>query len=318
VAVISNRNSGHNRDNFETVAATIARCQGIQHFATSSSAELPEILRTIAARQPDILAINGGDGTAATLFGLLLENPPFATLPTLALLPGGTANMTASDVGVKGDLVRATERLCQWCATSAPRTGQLVQRHVLRVHAGASEQAHFGMFFGAGAVIQGTEYAHRNIHSKGLRDDFSVGLGAARTLWGIVRGDPQFDRPLPVTIRLDDAAPQTHDLRILAVSTLGRLFLGFHPFWGQEQGALKLSFVTRNARRLLWRFPGLLRGRPGAGTKESNGYFSHNSSRLQLTMEGSFNLDGEIIAAHPDNGSVTITPAGPLTFLKLP
>lgn len=41
----------------------------------------------------------------------------------------------------------------------------------------------YGMFLG-GAIIQGTEYAHREVHARGLRDDFSLALSTGRTVWG--------------------------------------------------------------------------------------------------------------------------------------
>ena len=54
-----------------------------------------------------VLAINGGDGTVAAILGALLESKPFVTPPLIALLPGGTANMSAGDVGLRGSLNKA-------------------------------------------------------------------------------------------------------------------------------------------------------------------------------------------------------------------
>lgn len=317
IALISNCRSGHNRDNFAKLSSLVAQCPGITHYPTSSPDEVPVLLREIAAAAPDLLAINGGDGTAAHIFGELLEHWPVANLPTLLLLPGGTANMTAGDVGCTGPLLKAVERLCRWSRGDLAAPVQMVERHVLRLQPGAGLAPRYGMFFGTGVIIEATEYAHQQIHSRGLRDDFSLGLGLVRTLWGIARGDPAFNKPLAVEMAVDDANFQPFEVRILAASSLQRLFLGTHPFWGAGDDPLKASLITSDARRFLWRFPRLLWGRPGAGADAEAGYHSVRANRIQLMMDGSVNLDGEIIPIRRHTGAAVLTVAGPLRFCQL-
>lgn len=318
LVLISNRNSGHNRDLFERFTKVISECEGIRHYPTDSATELAEVMAQLAASPPEVLAINGGDGTAALIFAHLLERTPFATLPHIVLLPGGTANMTAGDVGMKGSLLHAARRLCDWYKTPSDQAFTASQRYVLRVNTEEAAPGHYGMFFGTGAIIQGTEYAHRHIHSRGLRDDFSVGIGTLRTFWGIVRRDPAFDQPLPVRLKLaEEQDYHEFDIRILAISSLEQLFMGFRPFWGSENAALRTTCICRDAAGFLRRFPGILLGHPGKRTRQDPGYWSHNTSRVELLMDGSFNLDGEIVPVSRASGPVTISAAGPLNFLRL-
>ncbi len=317
IAVISNCNSGHNRDQRRRVDELVSRCPGLLHYRTSSAAEIPAILENIARQSVEVLAINGGDGTAAHIFAHLLQDSPFKTPPLIALLPGGTANMTAGDVGVKGSLLRALERLCHWSQGERLIAGRVVQRHVLRVEVGAGRAPHFGMFFGSGAIIQASEYAHREIHSRGLRDDFSLGLGLVRTLWGIVRGHPEFNQPLPVDVTLDGERYGEFHARILAISSLERLFLGIHPFWGSGEAPLKMSLITSDAKRFLRTFLSILRRNRKAQPTTADGYHSHRAEQITLLMDGSFNLDGEIVPVRREDGPVVITAAEPLSFLAL-
>jgi len=312
VGLISNPRSGHNRDQFNAVSARVAACPAIRHVVTQSPTEIDAALARLAAAGIRTLAINGGDGTAAAILGRLLETGVFATPPQIALLPGGTANMTAGDVGVGGSLARAVRRLCQWC--EGGRTARGAQhRALLRVVNGA-EAPRYGMFLGAGAIINGTEYAHRELHSRGLRDDFSLALGTARTVWGVLRDDPRFNRHVAIGLSLDGGPPRQFDTLILAVSTLRRLAFGMRPFWGGEPGTVRLTLFEQGCPRFARTFISIIRGRPSANAIPGRGYHSHGAERAVLELHGNLNLDGEILAAA---GPVAITASAPLEFLQL-
>lgn len=312
VGLISNPASGHNRDQFERIHARIARCNLIHHIVTHSPADVRPALAELARRQVGVLAINGGDGTASTILGELLESGLFAALPQIVLLPGGTANMTAGDIGVSGSLRKATSRFCDWC--EGERGGsRLSQRPLLRVVAG-EQPPRYGMFLGGGAIIHGTEYAHREVHSRGLRDDFSLALITLRTVWGVLRDDPAFNRHIAIDLSLDDGEPRTHDTLILAVSTLRRLAFGMRPFWGDGPGAIRITLMEQGCSRFARTFFSIARGRPNRNAIPASGYMSHNADTLQLRLDGKLNLDGEILDV---DGSVDISASKPLDFLSL-
>ncbi|NND68766.1 MAG: acylglycerol kinase family protein, partial [Halioglobus sp.] len=186
VGVISNPASGHNRDQFDAIRAQLESCPGLTHVVTQSPAEIDTALAQLAAADVEVLAINGGDGTNSAILGRVLETRPFAQTPLVALLPAGTANMNAGDVGIRGSLTKAVTRFCKWCASDRKAPVPSQQRSLLKVEC-PGEEPRYTMFIGAGAVIHGTEYAHENIHSRAVRDDFSVALGTARTVWGVLR-----------------------------------------------------------------------------------------------------------------------------------
>ncbi len=311
VGLVSNPGSGHNRDQFQQFRQRIDATPSIHHIVTRSAEEIPAALASLAELGIEVLAINGGDGTNSALLGQLLEDKYFTTPPAVVLLPGGTANMNAGDVGLRGSLGRAVSRFCDWCAGDRALAEPPRQRRLMRLAIG--EQRHFGMFLGAGAVIQGTEYAHREIHSRGLRDDFSLALGTLRTVWGVVRGQPEFTGDQRIGLSLDGQARQDHEALILAVSTLERLAFGMRPFWGEGSGALRLTLMEQGCSRFARTFTSIARGKPSRNAVPAQGYFSHNADRVQLWMEGEVNLDGEILPVH---GQLEISATEPLTFIR--
>jgi diacylglycerol kinase family enzyme len=314
VGLISNPASGHNRDRFQHIQARVERCPKIHHIVTENPEQIRPALVALSARNVSVLAINGGDGTCSRVLGELLESGIFTAPPLIALLPGGTANMNAGDVGIRGSLTQALERFCDWCDTGLESGPARMRRALMRLTTGDRAPPRYGMFLGAGAVIQGTDYAHREIHSRGLRDDFSLALGTARTIWGLLRNDPAFKAPVTVSLTLDDETPVPYEMLVLAISTLHRLAFGMQPFWGRGEGDIRLTLVTHDSTRFLTTFLSILAGRPSGNALPANGYISRNAHRLVLTCDQPLNLDGEIILPA---GPVEISASAPLEFLRL-
>lgn len=316
VGLISNPASGHNRNQFEEIARRIAACPHIIHIETDSAADIEPALQRLAQQNISLLAINGGDGTASAVLGVLLETQIFEVLPRIALLPGGTANMNAGDIGVRGSLPKAVERFCRWCEAEEKDNAntQFSSRHLMRVSTSTTTAPRYGMFLGGGAVIHGTEYAHENIHSRGLRDDLSLALGVVRTVWGVLRDDPAFNRHVAIQYSLDDEEAIQYDTLILVMSTLHRLAFGMRPFWSEQPGDLRLTVFEQGCSRFVRTFISIVRGKPSRTAVPSEGYHTYNSNRIALQLQGKLNLDGEIFEA---DGLVEITTSAPLEFLQL-
>ena len=317
VGLISNPHSGRNRKQPDAIGRIVADYPNVHHRPTQDAGELPGVLAGFASQPIDVLAVNGGDGTIARILTELLLQKPFPTLPRLVLLPGGTTNMNAGDVGLRGNLVKAVRRLCEW-STGRHTAFETLQRPVLQVTGGDGQAAVCGMFFGAGAIIQGIEYCRANVHTKGVSNEIGPGLAMLRTVWGIARRDRRFLQSVTMSVqRNDEPADPTRDVLILLVSSLDRLFLGIRPYWGRETAPLHTTLVLDHAGRFLRNLPSLLRGRPNRHTTEANGYYSHNADRIRLTMDGIWTLDGELYQAMASDGPVTITSGGDVTFVRL-
>jgi len=313
IGLISNPGSGHNRNQFNRIKGRIDACENIAHRITHSTEEILPALTDFANAGIDTLAINGGDGTASTVLGYLLESGLFEKAPKIALLPGGTANMNAGDIGVKGSLASAVERFCRWSADHTGATPALAERAMLRV-ASADDTIRYGMFLGGGAIIHGTEYAHENIHSRGLRDDLSLALGTIRTVWGLSRNDPAFDRHVNLKLETDHTGAFEFDSVLLVISTLQRLAFGMRPFWSDEPGAIRMTLFEKGCSRFVRTFISIIRGKPSEKAVPEQGYQSHNTDTLKLAMSGELNLDGEIFSV---DGPLTVTATDKFEFLQL-
>lgn len=317
VGLLSNPYSGRNRKQLDTIGRIVADYPNVHHQQTRDAGHIAEVLAGFADQSIELLAINGGDGTVARTLAHLLEEQPFPVLPRVVLLPGGTTNMNVGDVGLRGSLASAVKRLCEW-STDRNKPHENLVRPILRVTGGTGQPAVYGMFFGAGAIIQDIEFCRTRIYSKGISSGIGAALTLARTIWGIARNDRRFVQPVPMSVALNGSpASPARDTRLLLVSSLERLILGIRPWWGQGSGPLHTSLVLDNADRLLRNLPSLLRGRPNRYLTEARGYYSHNIDRISLAFDGTWTLDGEDYQASIADGPVTITNGGDVTFVRL-
>ena len=316
--LLINPTSRRNKKHLGEIVQLVESCPHIHHVITDEASDAAAGLSFLANLSVNILVISGGDGTISEVFTHLLSDGPFETLPPIIILPGGTANMTGGDIGLKGSVVSAMRRLCNWLESQSGQAS-VQRRPILRVQPGPTQPARYGMFFGAGAVVQGINYTNQNIHSRGLKNEFSLGLGLVRSMWGISRQDPRFFEPTDMAIGSDG---QPHDAQqsvtLMLVSSLERLFLNMHPYWGEENGKpLHVSVVRNPATRFLRTLPALLRGKPNRHMTPESGYVSYNVNTISLKFDGPFTLDGEIMHASDDLGPVEISNGGELVFLKV-
>jgi hypothetical protein len=77
---------------------------------------------------------------------------------------------------------------------------------------------------------------------------------------------------------------------------------------------LRLTVMEQHCTKFLGTFVSIARGRPNRNAIPQSGYFSHNAGRIELSMNGSLNLDGEIIHTA---GKVVVSATPCLEFIKL-
>lgn len=310
LAVLSNARSRGNRGR-ALEGLGLAGVDGLAHAVTYDSDELPAALDALLATRPDALAINGGDGTTQLLLSQCRRRGEMSRLPPLALLPGGTTNMSARVLGGGGARRQALDAFL--ALRSRPRSQWRLRPHrVLLVDVeGGSRYA--GLAFALGAVVSGVEYWQRS-HARGPCGG-SLGLGAAvlRTSWGIVRREPPFDAHTSIRLGFGEAPAEHATVSCLLVSALGQLFLGFRPFWGAGDDPLACTWLDARPRRFARRLPALLWGWEER-LATSEGYHSRRSTRVTIELDEPWLLDGEI---ERESGRLVITASAPLPFLEL-
>lgn len=315
IGVLINPLSGGNLNGLGSIRDVINDNPQVIYRDVQTPGNVLEALMAFASRDVNLLAVNGGDGTVqAVLTGLFLHRP-FRAMPLLAVLQSGTTSMTARDVGFSGPRVKSLQKLFRW-ATSGNGDPKIIQRPVLQVQA-PGHPTYYGMFFGASAIYQGIEYFHSKVNTRGLRGELGPAVTILRFLWSAVRRRSGFIPPIPVSVTVDEKAPQKFDSFVVLVSTLERLFLGIHPYLGFESGPLHYTAVRAYPRHLLSALPAVLRGRRGSFGTIENGYYSHNAREIKLNLEGGFTLDGQLYTPENPEIPTVVRYGGMANFIRI-
>ncbi|MDV7211650.1 diacylglycerol/lipid kinase family protein [Azotobacter beijerinckii] len=311
VAILLNPRSGHVQRRLPALRRIAASVPEAQLQEASSPQDIAQALRDWRAAGPlDLLVVMGGDGTLQAALTALLQEQA-GDLPGLLVVPGGTTNMSAADFGARLKPEAALRALSAWLQGEGapPKT---VERAVLRVEGETSRGPQFGMFFGAGAILNGVRYFHQHIRPTGLRGALGPALAFGRLLLSLLRNQPHPLLPaMPAHLSAADGDWKSDWLLVLA-STLDRLLVGCRPYWGTEQAPVHFTAIMHRPRRLLRVLPPLLCGRGAAVAHEQDGYISRNLNALSLSGTGDFMLDGELFQAQEP---IRLSATSPLRFL---
>jgi hypothetical protein len=313
VGVLHNPLSGRQRGGAEAIRRVQAETPGLDARSVRTPADVAAALARFSADGVDLVVVSGGDGTVQAVLTVVFQGRLSETPPLLAVVPSGTANMIAGDVGLRGPRAGALRRVLAW-AHAPERHPAVVSRPVIRVQVAPDAEPAFGMFVGAGAIDHGTRYCLDRLHPWGIRGQVAPAVTLVRYALAAAAG-----RPLPsvALARTIDAGPAEAGEHLLVfVTTLERLVLGLRPFWGAGPGALHLTAVAAHPRRLLRALPSLLRGRPGTVPAAEPGYVSRNASEIRLQFDGGFTLDGQRLTADSRRGPLVLSDGGRARFVR--
>lgn len=248
-----------------------------------------------------IVAVEGGDGTVmAVTHALMMRAERTGEAPPPAILvAGGRTDLVARHLGCPRDpdvVARLLER--------PPKTRVL--RPLRMDHDNGT--AH-GWFVSTGAIPRGAAYAHEVVYESGSAGSVSV----AATLAGVLLNPRRF-------AQVTEATPFDADLtgtpfgpghRFMLATTLPKLMVGLDPFWGQGDGAVRVTLAKANAEKVRRTFARVWTGMVPKDI-EARGYISRNLPSFTYETDGLTLVDGEQLALE---GRVTVSAAGPMRFL---
>ena len=316
MGIISNPNSGSNQKKFSRIQHHVDGQRGVPHEIVTNADDVVRALEELARRDVNLIVVNAGDGTIQAVLTALFHHRPYQTLPLLALLSGGTTNMTPKDLGLRGSRIQALARIRAW-SQSGGSEGFIVRRPILRLQHPTIHRPLYGLFFGAASIAKGIDLFHARIHGTGLKGNPANALILARFLVAIAARDLDQLGAARATITVDGKPlPAEHFILILTY-TLERLIFGMQPHWGHEDGALRFTAAAATSRHFLRVMAAMCQGRRSRLAIPSNGFYSHNAHEIRMTLSGGFALDGERFKVDARQGELVLDAGGQAAFLQL-
>ncbi len=315
IGILSNARSGRNRRRIRELDRLLDGRPDVRHLRIENGADTTELLRELAAAEIELLVISGGDGTVSRVLTSLFEGEVWEVPPPVAILPRGTANMTAADVGLRHPGRRGLRSLLA-AVDDRELSRHLVTRRVLKVRWAADRPAVRGMFFGAAGIVDAIRVCTGSIHSRGLYGEIShlltlLWLLSTITFRGLEAAGIGCERMRVVRDgRQEAAAPRL----LLLATTLERLVMRSRPFWNVDGRPIRYTSVLCPAPGLLRHAPRVLYGGPRRRLPAE--YESRGARRLDILPVSRFTVDGEFYDPAPDF-PVTVTAEEKLRFVRL-
>ncbi len=316
VGILHNPLSGRNKRKPNLFQDLFDQHPEIATVEIHTPTDILEALKRFAQEQVECVVVNGGDGTIQATMGALFHHHPFESMPSLALLPAGTANLMAGDVGLGKFEPKTLEQLLTEAQFSHPQT-YTETRPILRIRFPEEREPLHGMFFGAGAIYHGTQLGLQTKQSIGRLGEWGAGLILLKFLFALATGSRKGLNPISARVAAGENSSAEEEYLVLLVTTLNRLFLGMKPFWGNNSGTLRYTSL-RVPYRHLWRvLPAVLRGKSHQLATLHHGYRSDNLSEIRLSFDSGFVLDGEVYTSSKPKEPLILDSPGELSFVRL-
>lgn len=316
IGLITNPNSGPKRD---AAARRALEADAAFHLipvaTTNDESDIADALHSFARAGVEVLAVHGGDGTVDAVLTRLRTEAIFETEPVLAVIAGGTTNMTHGDVGITRPPKRALGDIAAACFDGLPTFGVRARRPI-RVERPDANRPFYGFFVAGAAIPRIIRATRHRLHRRGLTgragEALTLAWAVPRLLSGRVEHDPVL-HPEPVRYAVDDGPWHNGQAIVLLATTLKRLVLGLRPA-PPGRSSMGVAALLWPYRRLAGRLRGFLRGRGGANLGDDLGRTT--AHRLQLDLAGDYTVDGEVFAP-PAEGPITLTADAEVRFLVL-
>jgi len=194
--------------------------------ATQEVEDIDGMARVFREQDIDILAINGGDGSASLVLTAMLREYGDKPLPQVAMLRGGTMNNVANSCGIKGTPAGLMMNLVEKYRRGAPF--ETTFRDTLKI------EDRYGFIFGNGFIVEFLEA----LYGSGKKTPFTTAKLLARAavsgMTGGAFAKKLFER-INARVILDGKEIEHTRFSALAASTVQEIGLRFKPFFRCEE-----------------------------------------------------------------------------------
>jgi diacylglycerol kinase family enzyme len=319
VALLSNPCSTGNRSLLPRVRSFCASHKDIFHYEVEDAGQIGRALQTIARVKPDVLVINGGDGTVQAALTEIYNGGHFGDrIPPVAVLPNGKTNLIALDLGAEGDPIQALERVVEIARSGLD--AHIVSRELIALSGGTADgKPVLGMFLGGAGLADNMLYCRHKIYPLGLPNWLAHSLTLLAGLLSVAIGSTaKFLPPKPSLLKISVLRHgELHGrFAFLMVTTLQRLlFKSNLPGAGPRTGAMQLLVIERSLMALLRALFAAVFGK--LGRSRLTGVHLERGDEIRIEGDRSnVILDGELFEANPGH-PIVLTPTAPVPFLRL-
>jgi diacylglycerol kinase (ATP) len=291
--LIVNPRSGKGNGKGLALAESLRRDTSVTTRVLENFGQIGSFVEDMARAGVSDLFISSGDGTIQEILTHIAERKLFSEMPRLGLLPHGTTNLTAADLGLNYRSIAAQAGFMRSLVANDLRL-----RPTIRCANPGDGKVRHGMFVGTGAVAMATLFCQQAFNAKGVKGQWAtfgtLASAVARTVFSAPdpADETRLDRPYDITVDADGRRMAKGPLLLQMSTTLEKLVLNTRPFWGGKTGPIRTSLFPYPVPSVLrWLLPVMYGGENRTPPPRSSSFCSRHlavSSKVMFVIDGEF------------------------------
>jgi hypothetical protein len=282
---------------------------------TESIHEIGGAMEEMLSQGEQVICLNGGDGTVQRVMTHLLQNSKGEDIPILFPLRGGTMNLLADNLEIKGTTPELLQR-----AVNVVRNEEripFVRVPTLKVvrEMNGKQDVEYGFFFGHGAL-----YRFHRLYYKETQGGPAAAAGLfLKCLFGATFKKTHYKDIfglVPAKIMIDDFEMPADMFTIILAMIFKVKAITFRPFREEGHGDFYVLATSVPIFRMLRRLHKLLWVKEGDPPYPVEEYYNRKASRIFMESCEGYSLDGEVFELE-DPYRVTITRGPSVKILKV-
>ncbi len=262
---------------------------------TETMEEIDGAMERILSRGERVICLNGGDGTVQRALTRLVNRfgEEEDNLPIIFPLRGGTMNLLADHLGIKGSTPELMERALR--AVEESEELPCIRVPTLRVtrKMGELEQREYGFFFGHGALYRFHRVYYRDTRGGPLAAAALFAKCAFGGATGLTRYKEVFGMT-PARLVIDDFEMPGDRFTVILAVIFKVVVITFDAFRDVGEGDFYVLATNVPFFRMVGRLPRLLWAKGAEPPYPREEFFNERAKRVFIECREGYSLDGEV------------------------
>lgn len=318
VFILTNYDAGDKKSSLEYYESIIKKhCIGneicVVHRILQKMDEkalLDEIKRT------DLLVLNGGDGTVQKTVTFIIKNIEPSNFPLIGVLPSGSTNLIALDVGIVKKKKDYFENFIKHLKTSLLNY-KVEQRATVRVRLSNNPIDEHGFFIGFAQFFKSSQLYNNKLRKSGFSGKVGIFLTALYNFY-ILFIKSRFKKVFNEVYLKSDAKEITAAPLLFYVSSLEKVFFINHgKLEDENKNELKIDvfILKQGAKRIISTVLSFLKKKERGSFNENDGFIHFKTSRCEISKVEGVAIDGELYSLDRDTDKLFIEKGEIMNFV---
>lgn len=266
----------------------------------------------------DLLVINGGDGTIQRTITLMCKKLSDNEMPLVAVLPTGSTNLIAFDVGgIRGKndaFKRFIKKIC-----SSNLSINIEERTAIHVKSSNGLIDDYGFFIGFAQIYKSSDLFNNKLRKSRFLSPIAMFLTTIYNLYTIFIKTKFPRNNTKAVLTTKDRKKYSFEPLIFYVTSLEKIFAYNHSlFLNKNFGPGIYTLIIKNrARYLLYNLLCFVLKKKSRHFKETDGYYFLNSDDFELTGVDGVAVDGELYRLNTEKDRLFFSGEKTIKFVVL-